>query len=189
MSTREKIVDLADKLIRSKGYAGFSYGDISASLGGKNAAIHYHFKSKEDLGNEVINHNLAKIEKQFANLDSSPSKALIQFVKIYSSSRKQNLICFLAALGAAFNLLPHTMKNNLKIASDKIRKIIIAILENGKMKNEFSFDSPAREKADLIIAALMSSLILDRISADDYHNNIINQLGLNVFKENDEFAN
>lgn len=50
--TRERILELGEELILTKGYNGFSYQDISTALGIKNAAIHYYFASKENLGTD-----------------------------------------------------------------------------------------------------------------------------------------
>ena len=48
--TRNEIIRLGSELIRSIGYNSFSYADISKALNIKNAAIHYYFPSKSDLG-------------------------------------------------------------------------------------------------------------------------------------------
>ena len=47
--TRAQIMDRAGHLLMSRGFNGFSYRDISSFLGIKNAAVHYHFRSKADL--------------------------------------------------------------------------------------------------------------------------------------------
>ena len=52
--TRSEIIRLGSELIRSIGYNSFSYADISKALNIKNAAIHYYFPSKSDLGVEKI---------------------------------------------------------------------------------------------------------------------------------------
>ena len=52
--TRERILDEAERLMGARGYSGFSYQDISRPLGIRNAAIHYHFPAKADLGLAVI---------------------------------------------------------------------------------------------------------------------------------------
>lgn len=49
-TTRDEIIAIALRLIRQKNYSSFSYDDISRELGITKAAIHYHFKAKEDLG-------------------------------------------------------------------------------------------------------------------------------------------
>ena len=48
--TKNQILKRADKLLLERGFNGFSYKDISTPMGIKNAAIHYHFATKEDLG-------------------------------------------------------------------------------------------------------------------------------------------
>ena len=52
--TRERIIDKAADLLMRHGYNGFSYRDISTHLGVKNAAVHYHFPSKADLGMALV---------------------------------------------------------------------------------------------------------------------------------------
>ena len=47
-------MDLAESFLQDKGFNGFSYAHIAAELGVKNAAIHYHFPSKEELVCAVI---------------------------------------------------------------------------------------------------------------------------------------
>jgi TetR/AcrR family transcriptional repressor of nem operon len=47
-------MDLAESFLQDKGFNGFSYAHIAAELGVKNAAIHYHFPSKEELICAVI---------------------------------------------------------------------------------------------------------------------------------------
>jgi len=41
--TSEKILDLAELLIQTRGYSAFSYQDISEALEVTKASIHYHF--------------------------------------------------------------------------------------------------------------------------------------------------
>ena len=54
IDTRDQIMDRAAHLLMSRGFNGFSYRDISAHLGVKNAAIHYHFPAKKDLALALV---------------------------------------------------------------------------------------------------------------------------------------
>ena len=70
--TRSEIIRLGSELIRSIGYNSFSYADISKALNIKNAAIHYYFPSKSDLGVEIIRRNLNafnELTKTWESLD------------------------------------------------------------------------------------------------------------------------
>ena len=52
-SKAEEILNVAQDLIQTRGYNGFSYRDIAAAIGIKSASIHYHFPTKGDLGQAV----------------------------------------------------------------------------------------------------------------------------------------
>ena len=52
--TRDQILDLAENLLLDKGFNGFSYKHIAEQLGVKNAAIHYYFPAKSDLGTALV---------------------------------------------------------------------------------------------------------------------------------------
>ena len=52
--TKEEVLDLAENLLLDRGFNGFSYANISSALKMKNAAIHYYFPSKADLGLAII---------------------------------------------------------------------------------------------------------------------------------------
>src|SRR6185312_12842639 len=54
ISTKEKILNAAEKLIAEQGYAATSLRSIIAEAGVNLAAVHYHFHSKEALLEAVI---------------------------------------------------------------------------------------------------------------------------------------
>jgi len=52
--TRTAILDVAERLVQSRGFNGFSYADVAAELGITKAALHYHFRGKAELGESLI---------------------------------------------------------------------------------------------------------------------------------------
>ena len=50
----QRILDVAERLIQTRGFNGFSYADVSAAVGITKASLHYHFPSKGDLGLSLI---------------------------------------------------------------------------------------------------------------------------------------
>ena len=52
--TSEEILNAAEDLLQRRGYNAFSYHHIAVQLGVRNAAIHYHFPAKEDLGVALV---------------------------------------------------------------------------------------------------------------------------------------
>src|SRR5258706_11538406 len=54
LGTATRILDVAERLVQTRGYNGFSYADISSKLRIRNASVHYHFPSKNDLGKRLV---------------------------------------------------------------------------------------------------------------------------------------
>src|SRR6187401_3237873 len=53
-ATAGRILDVAERLVQTRGYNGFSYADISAELRIRNASVQYHFPTKTDLGKRLV---------------------------------------------------------------------------------------------------------------------------------------
>jgi len=62
--TKRRILDTAERLFASQGYAGTSLRSIISAAGVNLAAIHYHFKSKESLLDAVILRRAETINRQ-----------------------------------------------------------------------------------------------------------------------------
>ncbi|MBC7984738.1 MAG: TetR/AcrR family transcriptional regulator [Candidatus Obscuribacterales bacterium] len=61
--TRLAILKRAEGYLQAAGYASFSFRTIAADLGIKSASVHYHFKSKEDLGVAMLTTYRARFEE------------------------------------------------------------------------------------------------------------------------------
>ena len=53
-TTRDHVLDVAERLAQTRGFNGFSYADISAELGITKASLHYHYRTKTELGCAII---------------------------------------------------------------------------------------------------------------------------------------
>ena len=114
-STKKEILDLAEGYIRTNGYNAFSYKDISTALNIKNAAVHYHFPSKSELGCAVIERNRKEFEALTTSWkDSAPKTRLNNFIKIYEKSDRLKMVCFMGGLSSSYSSLPLEMREQLK---------------------------------------------------------------------------
>ena len=52
--TSERILDIAERLVQTRGFNNFSYADIASELGITTASLHYHFPGKAELGHALI---------------------------------------------------------------------------------------------------------------------------------------
>lgn len=182
--TREKIIELGEDLIRTKGYNAFSYQDISTALGIKNAAIHYYFPTKENLGTSIVKTNIQRFEEMIDNMHSrgfDEWHQLDSFVKIYSKSYREQKLCIVGSLGPDVNTLNESTKAELKKMTDIILKWLTSVLVSGKEKNIFSFKEEPHVKAFEIFSSLIASLQLARI-LEKFDNKLIYQALLDDLK-------
>jgi len=164
--TREKIIELGENLIRTKGYNGFSYQDISSELGIKNAAIHYYFPSKENLGTSIVKTNIQRFEEMIDNMHSrnfDEWQQLDTFIKIYIKSQREQKLCIVGSLGPDFNTLNESTKTELVKMTEIILAWLSDILNTGRGKKLFAFDEEPQNKAMIIFSSLIASLQLARI--------------------------
>jgi TetR/AcrR family transcriptional repressor of nem operon len=171
--TREEIVSLADKLVRERGFNGFSYADISKALKIKNAAIHYYFPSKTDLGVEVISRAVASFREVISTRKNlSWQQQLDLFIANYKQKQRYHDICLMGAFSSVSGTLSEDMQRELKkLASDSLSELT-TILKKGKEAGEFSFKETPEAKAYLIQSALIASLLLNRV----LQNNVFEQI-------------
>lgn len=54
MDTRDALLNAAEDVCRKRGYDGFSYADLAATVGIRKASIHHHFPTKADLAVAMI---------------------------------------------------------------------------------------------------------------------------------------
>lgn len=167
MDTREQIIQLADHLIRDKGYNAFSFYDISKSVGIKTASIHYHFPAKSDLGVSVIEQhikNLSILKEKYNS--KSPVEKLNKFFSIYSSIKNENKVCLVGSLATDFNTLDKKVKDKLKIFSEIMLDWVSEFLREGRNSKVFQFEGLPRTKAIMIIGSMLAIVQLSRLTGD-----------------------
>lgn len=185
--TRERILELGEELILNKGYNGFSYQDISNVLGIKNAAVHYYFPSKENLGVSILKTNMQRFDEMVENMQSRDFdewQQLESFMKIYLKSNRENKICLIGSLGTDINTLSDPMRNELHKMVGHILKWLETILEAGRMKSLFSFTATAHDEALHILSSLVAGLQLARIMDKSDFKNIHQTIWENLTPKN-----
>lgn len=168
MSTKEQIIELADVLIRAKGYNAFSFYDISEKVGIKTASIHYHFPSKSDLGVAVIEKSILNLEKVAKTYkDKSPVEKLERFFTIYSDILNEKEICIVGSLSTDFNTLDEKVQEKLKVFSGEMIRWVSSFLEEGRNQKIFAFEDEPRTRALLLITNMISIVQLSRLTGKE----------------------
>jgi AcrR family transcriptional regulator len=164
--TKIEILDLAENLLLDRGFNGFSYANISSVLKIKNAAVHYYFPTKADLGVAIIRRTRERFSNWTQNqrmVAKPPAEKLEAFFRSYLRFLEAGQqVCLGGALETDFKTLPPEMQaETQKFASD-ILIWMEGVLEEGREKRTFSFPGEARDQAILILSSLQGALQMTR---------------------------
>ncbi len=179
-NTKRAILDLAETLLHDKGYNGFSYADISSELSMKNAAIHYHFRTKEELAVAVIQRYRDRFKLWINNArvrDLAPPKKLDWFFNIYTDMRANNgKVCLAGVLETEFNSLPDSLRMQTEAMSREYLEWLEAALQEGLAAGIFQFNGSAADKAALILASLQGALQMARALGTKKFRSVVEQI-------------
>jgi AcrR family transcriptional regulator len=165
-NTKRAILDLAETLLQDKGFNGFSYAHIASELGVKNAAVHYHFPTKENLGCAVVQRYRDRFQLWINNArvkDLSPQEKLNWFFDIYANMRADHgKVCIAGALEAEFNSIPDALRDQTQSLTSELLTWLAATLNEGRGAGVFQFNGEPADKAALILSSLQGGLQIAR---------------------------
>jgi len=172
-------MNLAESLLQDRGFNGFSYADIASQLGVKNAAIHYHFPSKEDLGIAVIKRYRDRFKLWINNSrvkDLSHEEKLNWFFSIYSDFRADNgKVCLVGSLEAEFNSIPEGLRKEVESLNKEMLVWLEATLSAGKEAGVFQFNGTPSSKAALIYSSVQGGLQMARALGTKKFRDVVEQ--------------
>lgn len=169
--TAERILDLAETLIQTRGYSAFSYQDIADSLGIRKASIHYHFASKTDLGIAVVNRYIDRFGAGLAAIDDDQSKSSVAMLDFYVQPYLQfastpDRVCLSGALAGEMLALPPELRERVDHFFRTHQAWLTKIIKRGAARGEFKLPAPAPKVARFIFSALQGALLVKRTTDD-----------------------
>jgi TetR/AcrR family transcriptional regulator, transcriptional repressor for nem operon len=167
--TSERILDIAERLMQVRGYNGFSYADVAATLHLTKASLHYHFPSKAELGRRLMERYTENFLAALAKInETAPSAAekLQRYVSIYADVLANNRMCLCGMLAAEYATLPKTVRSEVTRFFDANEAWLTNTLEQGRQQKDLKLVGPSREAARLLIAALEGAMMLARSYGD-----------------------
>lgn len=163
VDTRSALLAEAEILVRTKGYAAFSYADLSERIGIRKASIHHHFRTKEILGTTLID---SYLERFTAELDALAAKRtdtkskLLTYGDFFAGSLSGGLMPLCGALAADVAYLPTSMQQRVKRFFEIHTDWLEMILRDGIAYHELQLVSPPRKSALLLLSTLQGASVV-----------------------------
>ena len=130
--TAHKILDLAEFLTQTRGFDGFSYRDLQASLGIKTSSIHYYFPTKNDLAKSMLNRHIARIQEKLTEISQSSNSTyqkLALLGDVFFKSAQEGKFCLCGMLASHTQSLPVEVQELLRHFFDLTQEWIVQTLE------------------------------------------------------------
>ncbi len=179
-STREHILKRATMLFQGRGYNGFSFKDISAPMGIRNAAIHYHFPTKSDLCSAVIARYRDLLKSETGDFMKHGGSAKSQLDAYLAFIRHEILdarcMCPLTNVAVALDTLPGEVRTQATMLSHDLLAYLTRVMELGREQGEFQFNCAAEQKALSVKAALQGAGQLARLMGPQVVDQVIDQI-------------
>ncbi len=159
------MLDIAERLVQTRGFNGFSYADVSSELGITKASLHYHFPGKAELGVSLVARYTDRFGDALAAIgaqDGPPAGKLLAYCDIYRRTLQAQRMCLCGMLAAEFDTLGQPMRDAIVKFFDRNQVWLTAILDGGRQAGTFSFAGPADHAAQTIIAALEGAMLVAR---------------------------
>jgi len=169
--TADKILDLAETLIQTRGYSAFSYQDISDALAIRKASIHYHFPSKTELGIAVIDRYIERFGAALEEVEAEDKLSSMGMLDYYVApylqyARTADKVCLCGALAGEMMALPAPLRQRVDRFFKTHQKWLAGILKRGVTRGEFKLATSPEKMARLILGALQGALLVKRTTAD-----------------------
>jgi TetR/AcrR family transcriptional repressor of nem operon len=161
--TRAALLKEAELLIRTRGYAAFSYADLSEKVGIRKASIHHHFPTKEALGAALVDEYL---ERFTAELEALGARKLDTAGKInaygdfFVSGLREGLMPLCGALASDSAFLPESMRLRVERFFRLHLNWLEAVLAAGIAAKDLREDLKPQRAARLVLSTLQGASLV-----------------------------
>lgn len=186
-SKSEEILSVAQDLVQTKGYNGFSYRDIADAIGIKSASIHYHFPTKGDLGREVTaqyRNAFAQALQVLSESTDSARERIEGYAALFRATLvEQERLCMCGMLAGEVETIPDDVKVEVAFFFKEQTVWLASVLQSGIERGEILPSLDANTWAVTILSSLEGGMLVARGSGDCNHFDLVKENLLKVLFE------
>jgi TetR/AcrR family transcriptional regulator, transcriptional repressor for nem operon len=167
--TAERILDIAERLVQTRGFTNFSYADIAAELGITKASLHYHFPGKAELGEAVIARYGERFAEALLEIDRTVPDArakLEAYAGLYADVLRGNRMCMCGVLAGEYETLPDPMRAAVIRFFDDNQTWLVHVLDEGLRDRTLEFSGSKEDVAQTILVTLEGAMLVARPYGD-----------------------
>jgi TetR/AcrR family transcriptional regulator, transcriptional repressor for nem operon len=163
--TAERILDIAERLVQTRGFNNFSYADIAGELGITTASMHYHFRGKAELGQALVSRYAERFADSLGEIDRDipDSRAKLDaYARLYAGVLEGKRMCMCGILAAEYQTLPKPMRRAVIRFFDDNQRWLAGVLAQGKRDKTLAFTGSPDDVAQSILSTLEGAMLVAR---------------------------
>jgi TetR/AcrR family transcriptional repressor of nem operon len=167
--TRTRILDVAERLVQTRGFNGFSYADIAAEVAITKASLHYHFATKAELGAVLIarySESFAAALWRISDTLADAEGRLRAYAQLYADVLSDDRMCLCGMVAAEYATLPARMQEALRAFFELNETWVAEQIELAAAADRLAPRVPAREAARMLVGALEGEMLVARAYGD-----------------------
>ncbi len=163
--TAERILDIAERLVQTRGFNNFSYADIAGELGITTASLHYHYRGKAELGHALITRYTQRFADALGQIDRDLPNArakLEAYARLYADVLQGRRMCMCGILAAEYQTLPKPMRDAVIRFFDENQRWLAHLLKQGRADKTLTFTGSPDDVAQGILSTLEGAMLVTR---------------------------
>jgi TetR/AcrR family transcriptional repressor of nem operon len=167
--TAERILDIAERLVQTRGFNSFSYADIATELGITTASLHYHFPGKAELGQALVVRYAERFNQaleQIARELPDARRKLNAYAELYADVLRGQRMCMCGILAAEYDTLPEPMRTAVVRFFDDNQRWLAEIVTEGEADDTLTLSASPDETAHSILSTLEGAMLVARPYGD-----------------------
>jgi TetR/AcrR family transcriptional repressor of nem operon len=167
--TAGRILDIAERLVQTRGFNNFSYADIASELGITKASLHYHFPGKAELGQALITRYAERFFEALARIDQDLPDArakLEAYAGLYADVLRGQRMCMCGVLAAEYQTLPEPMRGAVIEFFDENQRWLAELLSRGRTEGTLRVNGSVDDLAQNILSTLEGAMLVARPYGD-----------------------
>ncbi len=169
VETSQRILDVAERLVQTRGFNGFSYAHIAGELQVTKPALHYHFPNKAELVRSLVARYTERFDLALAEIDTlqlDSQGMLANYTQIYVDVVRSGRMCLCGMLAAEYQTLPSAVQQAVLEFFDHNETWLAHVLERGRFDGSLRIEGQASELARFVVSELEGAMLLARLHSD-----------------------
>jgi TetR/AcrR family transcriptional regulator, transcriptional repressor for nem operon len=167
--TKIALLDLAEDILQRQSFSNVSFQALAKGVGIKKGSVYYHFESKEELGEAILERFTTTLKSSLKSIKHEP---ITKQLHVYMNWFGKNIgagekVCPGTNFAASWGVVPASTQEKVKQLYKALVEGLTDIIRQGREEGAFAQSEHSPEAlATFIFCSMQGGLIAARVTGD-----------------------